>query len=393
VAADLRRASEIERTGVADPIFGGDRYSADFFATAAGASIVQDVLDLAIEMKDTPLARRAIEVLAEIAGSESLVSGPSSGALRKALAYPNRRVRLEAALALAASRPRSGFEGADLVVQTLASAVRTDAALVVVVADDEDTRRAMSGAMASAGMTVLATGGSFEEVEPAMLQQNGIDLIVVRGNVAAIDAAATAARGRAATSSTPLLAVTPALDADRVRDILRDDVAGEVLLASAGTDLADAASGFLREVLGSPMTQDEARTYAVSALEALRHLATSGSGVFKVTDAERPLLDALDAQSGGLRVMVAEVLSLIGTADAQRALVDAALTAGDAGQIDLLDQAAASARRFGNLTDATQASALAGLIQGARGPVADAAGRLYGALDLPVAETVNWILD
>jgi len=393
VAADLRRAIEIERTGVADPIFGGDRYSADFFATAAGASIVQDVLDLAIEMKDTPLARRAIEVLAEIAGSESLVSGPSSGALRKALAYPNRRVRLEAALALAASRPRSGFEGADLVVQTLASAVRTDAALVVVVADDEDTRRAMSGAMASAGMTVLATGGSFEEVEPAMLQQNGIDLIVVRGNVAAIDAAATAARGRAATSSTPLLAVTPALDADRVRDILRDDVAGEVLLASAGTDLADAASGFLREVLGSPMTQDEARTYAVSALEALRHLATSGSGVFKVTDAERPLLDALDAQSGGLRVMVAEVLSLIGTADAQRALVDAALTAGDAGQIDLLDQAAASARRFGNLTDATQASALAGLIQGARGPVADAAGRLYGALDLPVAETVNWILD
>jgi hypothetical protein len=131
----------------------------------------------------------------------------------------------------------------------------------------------------------------------------------------------------------------------------------------------------------------------VLALEALRNLAMSGSSVFDVADAEQPLLDALEAESGGLQVMVAEVLALVDTQASQRALVDAALTASDGVQIDLLDQAAASARRFGNRTDSTQASALAGLIQGASGEVADAAGRLYGALDLPVAETVNWILD
>ena len=53
---------------------------------------------------------------------------PGASALQSALTYPSRRVRLESALALAASRPGSGFNGDDLVVQTLASAVRTDAA-------------------------------------------------------------------------------------------------------------------------------------------------------------------------------------------------------------------------------------------------------------------------
>jgi hypothetical protein len=393
VAADLRRTIAMERGGVSDPIHGDARYSADFFATAAGASIGQEVLAMAIDMQDTPLVRRAIEVLSQIAGADSLVSGPSSGALQSALTYPSRRVRLESALALAASRPGSGFNGDDLVVQTLASAVRTDAALVAVVAADAEVRRAVASAVAGGGMTVLASGGAFDEVEPAILAQNGVDLIVVRGNGDAIAAAATAVRGRSVTSSTPMIAVTPALDAERVRDALKDDVAHAVLLPSADSEFAAEAGRFLEAMLGSPMTEDEARTYAVLALEALRGLAMSGSGVFDVADAERPLLDALDSTSGGLRIMVAEVLAMIDSADAQRAIVDAALTAMDGEQVDLLDQAAASARRFGNRTDATQASALAGLIQGASGDVADAAGRLYGALDLPVAETVNWILD
>lgn len=394
VAADLRRAIAMEQGGVSDPVFGDARYSADFFATAAGASIAQDVLGMAITMKDTPLVRRSIEVLSEIAGAESLVSGPSSGALQSALSYPSRRVRLEAALALAGSRPKAGFTGDDQVVQTLAAAVRTDAALVVVVASDDEVRRAASAAVSGGGMTVLASGATFEEVEPAILAQNGVDLIVVRDGAAAIATAAEAARGRAVTSATPMLAVATAMDAERVRDALKDDAAHEVLMPSATPGaFANAANRFLENLLGSPMTQDEARTYAVLALEALKGLAMGGTNVFDVTDAERSLLDALDSESGGLRIMVAEVLAMLDTQASQRALVDAALTASGGEQIELLDQAAASARRFGNRTDSTQASALAGLIQAASGDVADAAGRLYGALDLPVAETVNWILD
>lgn len=393
VAADLRRSIEIERGGVTDPIFGGDRYSADFFATAAGASTAQEVLAMAIGMSDTPLVRRAIEVLAGIGGSDSLVPGSSSAALSSALVYPSRRVRLEAALALAASRPRSGFPGDELVVQTLGSAVRTDAVLAAVIASDPEARRAAASAIAGGGMTVLATGANLEEVEPAILQETGVDLIVVRGNVAEVTAAAAATRARSATLSTPMLVITSALDAEGVRDALKDDSAHAVLLDSADADLASAGGALLERVLGTPMTQDEGRTYAVLALEALRGLAMSETGVFKVEDAEAPLLDALERETGGLRIMVAEVLSLLDSIEAQRSLVDAALTAGPGEQVDLLDQAAASARRFGNRTDASQASALAGLIQGAEGDVADAAGRLYGALDLPVAETVNWILD
>ena len=394
VAADLRRTLAMERRGVVDPIFGGARYSADFFATAAGASIGQEVLAMAIDLKDTPLVRRAIEVLSEIAGAESLTSGPASGSLAAALTYPSRRVRLEASLALAAARPRTGFTGDDLVVPTLASAVRTDAAFVAVVAADVEDRRQAAGAAASGGMTVLATGATFAEIEPAVLEQSGVDLVVVRGNSDAIASTAEAMRGRSVTSSTPLLAVAAALDAENARTALLDDVAAMVVLPpTSDAAFASTASEFLESVMGSPMTRDEGRTYAVLALEALRALAAGGSNVLDVANAEAPLIEALDRESGGLRIMVAEVLAWLDTEGAQRALVDAALTASGGEQVDLLDQAAASARRFGNRTDASQASALAGMIQGASGEVADAAGRLYGALDLPVAETVNWILD
>ena len=91
--------------------------------------------------------------------------------------------------------------------------------------------------------------------------------------------------------------------------------------------------------------------------------------------------------------MIAEVLAMIGTDSAQQTLIDAAISAGDGEQVDLLDQAAASARRFGNRSHPSQASALVGLIQASGGDVADAAGRLYGALDLPVSATVGWILE
>ncbi|MGA1046170.1 MAG: hypothetical protein ACO3ZY_13340, partial [Phycisphaerales bacterium] len=64
IASDLRRGITLASEGVSDPIYGGERYSPEFYATAAGPSIAQDVLGLALSVKDTPLARKAISVLA-----------------------------------------------------------------------------------------------------------------------------------------------------------------------------------------------------------------------------------------------------------------------------------------------------------------------------------------
>lgn len=394
VAADLRRGLAMAAEGITDPIFGGNRYSPEFFATAAGPSIGQDVLALALEMRDTPLARKAIEVLAETAGSESLIRSGATQPILDSLGYPSRRVRIEAALAIAAAMPSTAFPGDYAVVPTLASAVRTDAVYAVVIAADSEERRQVAGSLANAGFTVLPGGGTYAEAEPGILDNVGVDLIVVRGTADAVDAVASAVRGNAMVNATPMVAMTTVINLSAVQDRLRDDLAAMAMVAGADEAVMVAEiRGFIEQVLGSAMDASEAREYAILALDALRNIAKAGSGALSINDAESALSEAFAVEQGALRVMIAEVLALIGTESAQQTLIDAALSASAADQVDLLDQAAASARRFGNRCHPSQASALIGLIQASTGDVADAAGRLYGALDLPVDETVRWILE
>lgn len=396
VAANLRRGLAMASEGVEDPIFGGLRYTPAFFATAAGPSIGQSVASLAVSTKDVPLIRAAIDVLAEIAGSGSMIPAGGPQPVLDCLRYPGRRVRLEAALAIAAAMPRSAFPGDHAVVPLLASAVRTDAAFAAVIAADAEERRQVAGALAAAGFTMLPGGGSFSEAEPGILSNVGADLIVVRGGGAQVAEQITAVRGVAITSATPLVVVTTAMDADSVRQVVRDDPAAVVMISAADESVFVAdVKGFLAATLGSPMSVDEAREYAILALEALRSIAMSGTTAFSILDAETALTDALAKESGSLQILIAEVLSMIATDTAQQTLIETALAGASdsAQQVQLLDQATASARRFGNRSHSSQASALTGLIQASSGEVADAAGRLYGALDLPTSQTVRWILD
>jgi hypothetical protein len=69
---------------------------------------------------------------------------------------------------------------------------------------------------------------------------------------------------------------------------------------------------------------------------------------------------------------------------AQRALIDAALTdAAIEHRVMLLDEAAGSVRRWGNLAQDWQIEAVVDLAENASGYLADAAARLNGALDHP----------
>jgi hypothetical protein len=393
VAADLRRDLAISATGVEDPFFAEALYSPRFFATAAGPSTGQAVLALALDTKDVPLIRAAIGALAQTAGATTLVQAGGRQPLIECLSFPSRRVQIEAALTLANAGLRTAFPSDHAVVPLLASAVRTDAVFAAVVAADAEERRQVGGVLSQLGYTLLGSGATFAEIEPAVLANVGVDLIVVRGNAASIDAATTAVRGIALTNATPLVAVASVFEADRVRDRLRDDAAAMVWTAGAPSEqLMGEISAFMTRVVGSPMDEAEALIYAVDALDALRGLAISNSQVFPIVDALRPLLEALRAESGSLRTMVAGVVALIDGSIAQRSLIDVALDEVGSDQVALLDAAAASARRFGNLAEARQIARLQGLLTSGDATVAEAAGRLYGSLDLSPEEAVRLII-
>lgn len=394
VAGDLRRENRLP-SGVDDPIFGGSSRSPAFFAMAAGPRINQSVIGLALDRKDTALVRDGIAALAETAGTTTLLdAGSARQPLLECLRYPERRVRYEAALAVGNALPDSTFPGDFSVVPILASAVRdADSSVGAVLASAEEDRRQLAGRLVELGLAALSGAETFAGFEPELAASSGLDLLVAQGTVDAVTAAVASARLSPMTSAVPVLAVVADADVTAAMRAFAADPGVVVWPASGSPDsFRNAVDAVFAAQSGGRMADDEALEYTIRSLEALRRIAISRSPVFSIADAEQPLLEALEGRSGGVRLMVADVLALLPGPTVQRRLIDAAMDASDEGEkIELLGHAAAHARRFGNLAEPRQIEALADLVAVAGGSLADAAGRLYGALDLSTDGTVRLI--
>ena len=146
---------------------------------------------------------------------------------------------------------------------------------------------------------------------------------------------------------------------------------------------------------GGRLTATDSMTYTRNALQTLSNIARHGKGPYDIKSAEPSLLAAMTSISGGMRMLVAEVVSLIDSDASQQALIDAALAASGNEQVSLLDYAASSARSFGNKSASRQVDSLRRLIASSTGEgnssTADAAGRLYGSLDLSSDAAVRLI--
>ena len=387
VAADLRR----ENTLGSD--FKAGRYSPQFFATASGPSICNEVLGMAIDAHDSALVRDAIAVLAQTAGGNGLVSTGGRTPILEALSYSDRRVRIDAALALASSHPTQSFAGDFRVVPTLAAAVGdTGTSRAAVLGGSNEDRRVVSEQLTQAGFAPVASGSSFEDLENDVVRAEGVDIVVVRG--AAADLAASVARVRASglTAASPVVVIAAAAEEAGVRRAFDSDRTVTVWTEGGSADtFRNAAGAAISTMSGTAMSEAEAADYAAAAAGALRSIAASSSKTFSIADAEPALLRALATKQGGLRLMVADVLSLTGSANAQRALIDAALASNGEEQVALCDFAAHAARSTGTKADDRQLAALRELIGSSEGANADAAGRLYGALNVGSAEAVKLI--
>jgi hypothetical protein len=393
VAADLRRENDLP-AGATDPIFGGKRYSPQFFATAAGTSIAQDVLSMAVDRYDTALVRDAIKALGETTGDSNIFSG-SRQSLLECLRYPDRRVQYDSALVIANALPERNFPGDDIVVPLLGSAVRDSEAMYgIIVASNEEDRRTYSADLQKLGFTMLAGGQDYSDVRTELGRSVGLDMVVIRGEIDMIRDTIRALRNDNMTAAVPVIASANISDQSQLATEFADDRATLVWTAGSDADAFGNAVDQLLDRTGSGrLSQDEALAYMLGALDALRGVAADGRSVLDVSAAETALLESLASRDGHVRLLVGEVVSMVPGVKSQQALLDAALNATGDDQIDLLDFVAASARRFGNSVASRQVDALRALIAGSTGDTADAAGRAYGALDLGPEESVKLILD
>jgi hypothetical protein len=91
-------------------------------------------------------------------------------------------------------------------------------------------------------------------------------------------------------------------------------------------------------------------------------------------------------------MQIAEILSRIGQDRAQRAVMDAALSAKGADRVTLLKLTADSAKRFGNMLEVRQVAQVVEIAGKGADDEATAAASLMGALNLPNNEVVSLIV-
>jgi hypothetical protein len=372
------------------------RRSAEYFGVASGPGVSQLVLSRGLDTKDTPLVRKSLAAVERTAGTSALsVVGNTRLPLAEALNFPNRRVQVEAALAIAAASPTVTFPGAERVVPTLAGAVsglsEQTAAIVASEAEQYQTVRRM---LESAGFKVLPQGRTMADLATPIAEAASVDLVVGVG----VDQAqgvqlVEEVRSNVRTLATPVFLLArpdSAIELSRRFNsgstvAVRQSAVGEAAILAAISDLSLAASG-------GPVSGAEAAEYASRSLTALRDLAVSGNTVLNVGDASAALVTALSTAQGGNKIRIAEILSRVGQDRAQRALAEEVLNGSGSDRVLLMSLLADSGKRFGNMLEERQVKRLVELASAPDDAEATAAAALIGALGVSNSEVISLIL-
>ncbi len=372
------------------------RRSAEYFGVASGPAVSQLVLARGLDTKDTPLVRKALASVERTAGVSALsTAGGTRLPLAEALTFPNRRVQVEAALAIAASSPTVAFPGAERVVPTLAGAVSglSEQTAAIIAAETEQYQN-VRRMLESAGYRVLPQGRTMSDLATPIAEAASVDLVVGVGvdqtqGVQLVEEV----RSNVRTLATPVFLLArpeSAIELSRRFNTgstvsVRQSAVGEAAILAAISDLSIAASG-------GPISGAEAAEYASRSLAALRDLAVSGNSVLNVGDASAALITALSTAQGGNKIRIGEILSRVGQDRAQRALAEEVLAGSGSERVMLMALLADSGKRFGNMLEERQVKRLVELANAPDDAEATAAAALIGALGVPNREVITLIL-
>ena len=375
------------------------RRKAEYYSIAGGADIAQRVLSRAMQNRDTQLARRALASVEKTVGSGNTSQWDVAArqSLVDALGYPNRRVQFDAALALAAMNPAQGFSSSERVVPTLAAAATgANERVAAVVAADVEQYQAARASLEKLGYRVLAQARNLDGLAEPMSEVSAVDVLVAVGVSAdRVPDMIDSVRGTSKLSATPVVVAT---DADAYGALSRryENASFGVQVRPvglSGDQLEKTVEGLVMAYSGGAISDAEADGYSRRALSALRDIAVSNSGVYKVTDATAPLANALKGAKDIRKIQIADVLSRTNSERAQRSLMDVALESTDAERSALLNMVANSAKRFGNQLEERHVARVVEMAGSASDDEAMSAASLLGALNLSNRSIVPLILD
>ncbi|NIA07273.1 MAG: hypothetical protein GWP14_06510 [Actinobacteria bacterium] len=362
---------------------------AKWFVDTAGQRYLQDVLDRAEQDGNAAVALGAVEGLDLTAGRAWLTDASRIIPLAKALRFPDRRVRIAAAFALARAFPEEKFLGAEAVVPTLCEAIRqTGKPRTVIVDASSDVANALQDQLRSLGYDTQTASSWADGLELARASR-GPDLLVVGKDAQDPNLAELMDRlaqdYALASIAVVVLAdeasVAPALDLAAQNSYLQVLDAG-----ASGQAVAAAHKEVLIAINQRPILKAEADRLALRAAELFVQVASRDGKIFDTAAAGETLIAALRDPRTDLVKLALQGLSLIPYSVNQQAIADYALDNRIAMELRLvaLDRLGESARLWGNqLTEEQIASLMKEVLEGKPSEFHSKAARVVGTLNLP----------
>jgi hypothetical protein len=394
VAANYKREVELP-AGKTDTTLPAGAPDAAFYGRASGARYLDNALARTLTDRDSAVALNVIKSLQEIGGESNLTLQDGSP-LVEALSYPDRRVRFEAAFALAAALPQRPFAGQESVVPLLAEAIgQTGQPTVLLVLPSRDAVNALSEPLKADGFTVAGATDAAGLLATAQ-GLPAVDVIVVSEDLPPqeIERIFGLARATPKLNGSVKLVVTKT----NASPFEQRKVSDKLLDTTTATDakaLGDAIKSARVKGGALPLDAEAAAAYAQKAAELLSKVAISRTQVFDLNVARNQLLSSLNDARPEIVKLSGSVLGYIPAKEAQQGLLAKVQAEGvaDDVKVSLLRSLAVSAKFNGNLLEAGDVEKLNGLLGGeASNDVKGAAAEARGALNLPVEQSKGFIL-
>ncbi|MFQ5806436.1 MAG: hypothetical protein ACE5I3_08300 [Phycisphaerae bacterium] len=391
LAANFRREAQLPE-GQVDYTRPDNYPSAAYFAQSAGADYCLMALARGVDDGDPAVALGAIEALQKTAGPVSIVGNQAGRQpLAEALSFPDRMVRIRAALALGNALPDKPFHNDQNLMPVLNEALLLfgGARNALVVDPDAETANSAATALRELGYNVITEAGLFAGLEKVRNELAGLDVILLTSDIAApdLEQGLSQLRGEFRFASVPVIVVAKPSQGEMVRDFVRGDHRlGRVSVDPDSETLAEVITAVSKAVGATTITPDVGTGLALEAAMVLGLLAVTNNSLFDVQDAEIALIATLETDDEMLRKTVAQVLGYLGTTPAQQAIAQIALSADEPEEMRVAMFAAladAAKRRGNHLPDDTVQQLIAIAESDENMVIRTAASQTLGALNLP----------
>lgn len=391
LAADFRREAQLPE-GELDHTRPDNYPSAAYFAQSAGADYCLMALAWAVDDGDPAVALGAIAALQKTAGPASIV-GDQAGRqpLAEALSFPDRMVRIRAALALGNALPVNSFYNDQNLMPVLSEALLLfgGARHALVVDPDAETANTAATALREAGYEVITASGLLAGLEKVRDELPGLDVILIASDIAAPDLpqGVSQLRSEFRFASVPVIVMAKPSQGEVVRDFVRGDHRlGQVPVDPDSETLTQAIAAVSKAVGATAITPEVGSGLALEAALVLGLLGVTNNPLFDVQDVEVALIATLETDDPTLRTTVAQVLGYLGTTPAQQAIAEIALDADQAEEMRVAMFAAladAAKRRGNHLPDDLVQRLIAVAESDENMVIRTAASQTLGALNLP----------